>query len=333
MKRVGIVGCGGIAGTHVWVLLQLSDVEITAFADIKIDRAIAFSKEYTDGRAAAFSSIEEMITTTSVDVVHICTPHYLHVPMAIYALRKGICVFCEKPPAINMEQFEELRKEVEQSEARLGFCFQNRYNQTVKEAKSILAEGTIGAVIGVRAFVTWKREADYYETDWKGQLSTEGGGALINQSIHTLDLMLQFLGEPEEVIATVANHHLQGIIEVEDTVEAWMRFKNGKRGCFYASTGYVSDAPVIIELTCERGSITMIDKTLTVRKQGFEPINIEIEEVKGMGKSYWGNGHLTCINDYYEKMESGERFSNDLAGVENTMRTMMIIYDFRKGGN
>lgn len=333
MKRVGIVGCGGIAGTHVWAISQLDNIEITAFADVKKERAIAFSEKYADGNVATYSSIEDMLSTNQVDAIHICTPHYLHVPMAITALRQGVSVFCEKPPAISMKQFEELRTVVDNSKARLGFCFQNRYNQTVKKAEEILAEGRLGEVIGARAFVTWKREADYYRTDWKGQLSTEGGGALINQSIHTLDLMLQFLGEPEMLEAGISNHHLKGVIEVEDTVEAWMRFRDDKRGCFYASTGYASDAPVILELTCEQGSITMIDKTVTVRKHGGEIENLDIEELQGIGKSYWGNGHLTCIRDFYEKWDKEERFPCDLEGVETTMRTMMKIYDFRKGGN
>lgn len=333
MKRVGIVGCGSIAQTHAWALSQLKDVEITAFADVKKERAIDFSKQYAEGKASCYGSLEEMLEDDLVDAVHICTPHYLHVPMAIAALNHGVAAFCEKPPAITMEQFEELRTVVKHPEVPLGFCFQNRYNSTVKKAEEILAEGSLGAVIGARAFVTWKREADYYTTDWKGYLATEGGGALINQSIHTLDLMLLFLGEPEKVAATIANHHLQGIIEVEDTVEAWMKFSDGKRGCFYASTGYATDAPVIIELSCEKGSITIIDKTLTVRKNGCRPVNIELEELPGIGKSYWGNGHLTCIRDFYEKWESGERFPNDLDGVENTMRTMMKIYSYRKDSN
>lgn len=333
MKRVGIVGCGGIAETHVWALLQMSGVEIIAFVDVKLERAVAFSEKYTEGKAATYNSLEELLVTMQVDAVHICTPHYLHVPMAISALKHGVSVFCEKPPAITMEQFEELRTQAEGSKARLGFCFQNRYNQTVKKAKEILEERSLGKLLGARAFVTWKREADYYETDWKGQLKTEGGGALMNQSIHTLDLMLQFLGEPKKIAATLSNHHLQGIIEVEDTVEAWMCFSDGKRGCFYASTGYASDAPVILELTCEQGSITLIDKTITVRKAGCTPTNLEIEETKGKGKSYWGNGHLACIRDFYDKWNGGERFPIDLAGVEQTMQTVMRIYAFRKEGN
>jgi len=332
MKRVGIVGCGGIAGTHAWTVSQIDGIEIIAFADVKKDRAIEFSEKYTAGKAATYSSLEEMLLEAQVDAVHICTPHYLHVPMAITALRQGVSVFCEKPPAISLEQFNDLRAVVENSKAYLGFCFQNRYNQTVRKAKEILTEGSLGPVIGARAFVTWRREADYYRTEWKGRLSTEGGGALINQSIHTLDLMLQFMGEPEEIEATVSNHHLQGVIEVEDTIEAWMNFGDGKRGCFYASTGYACDAPVILELACEQGSITMIDKTVTVRRQGREPEYLEMGEPQGMGKSYWGNGHLACIQDFYEKWDKGECFQCDLAGVEATMRTLMGIYAFRKDG-
>ncbi len=329
MKRVGIIGCGGIAGTHAWALSKMADVELAAFADILPERAQSFSEKYTDGKAAVYSDLTKMLREAGLDVVHICTPHYLHVPMAIEALQAGVSVFSEKPPAINMEQFEQLRHADNTTSAKLGFCFQNRYNQSILKADELLAEGRLGKVVGARAFVTWRREADYYATDWKGVLATEGGGALINQSIHTLDLMLRFLGEPVSVQASISNHHLQGVIEVEDTVDARMTFADGAIGCFYATTGYATDAPVILELTCEKGSLTLVDKTVTVREAGADPVLLTLEEAAGVGKSYWGNGHLTCICDFYEKLDSGERFQNDLQGVENTMKTMMQIYAFR----
>ena len=92
----------------------------------------------------------------------------------------------------------------------------------------MVGERKIGKVVGGRAFVTWRRDETYYAgSPWKGNLATEGGGALINQSIHTLDLLLRYLGLPEQVEASCSNHHLKGIIEVEDTVEAWMAFGDG----------------------------------------------------------------------------------------------------------
>lgn len=385
-----IVGCGNIAETHGWALTQMKNIELVGFADIIPQRAKDFSRKYTDGRAGAFSDLNEMLEVCSPNVLHICTPHYLHVPMAIEALSRNISVFSEKPPAINMQQFKELESildekkrkfekqtdENNQSDASeinsknadnihifpvLGFCFQNRYNKTIEKADEILQSGSLGKITGARAFVTWRRDEDYYKTDWKGKLETEGGGALINQAVHTLDLLLRYLGKPDNVQATVSNHHLKEVIEVEDTVEARMTFPGGARACFYASTGYAADAPVILELQCEKGSITILDQVVTVKwifwdKPAASEINLypdnaakldvsggilinadehkvvksyPVEEPKGMGRDYWGSGHLACISDFYSKMESGERFRNDLEGVRNTMETMMRIYSFR----
>ena len=337
MKRAALVGCGNIAGVHATAIKHLENVELVAFADIIRERAEGFSKKYTDGKAKAYGSLDEMLESEAPDVLHICTPHYLHVPMAIEALKRGVSVFSEKPPAINMEQFACLEKAAEaagNSSARLGFCFQNRYNKTTEKTDEILKSGSMGHVKGARAFVTWRRDEEYYRTDWKGKIETEGGGALINQSIHTLDLLLRYLGRPVDVEATVSNHHLKGIIEVEDTLEAWMSFENGERACFYASTGYVADAPVILELQCEKGSITIIDRDITVRnEQGIREyrnlINNEIS-FDGVGKDYWGKSHYVCIRDFYDKLETGERYENDLDGVKNTMETVMRIYGFRE---
>ncbi|MGN0143101.1 MAG: Gfo/Idh/MocA family protein [Roseburia sp.] len=332
MKRVGIVGCGGIANVHAWALSQTKDVEIAATADCISKRAEKLSMEFTNGKAKVYLSLEEMLKESNLDVLHICTPHNLHVPMAIKGLKSGVAVFCEKPPAISDHQFEELVKVVKDTENRIGFCFQNRYNTSMKKTEEILKSGELGALMGARAFVTWRRDEEYYETDWKGTLDTEGGGVLMNQSIHTLDLMLQLLGEPVMVKASIHNHHLSGKIQVEDTVEAWMSFKDGKRACFYASNGYATDAPVILECTCERGSITLLDQMVLVcGSNGRE--QFACPEPKGIGKSCWGSGHLKCIRDFYEKLETGERFQNDLAGVKNTMETVMKIYGIAKGDN
>lgn len=329
MKRVGIVGCGNIAGTHVWALKQIKNVEIVGFADTIIQRAEHFSDLYTGGKAKIFHNLTDMLKETRLDVLHVCTPHYLHVSMILEAMNDGVSVFSEKPPAIDMEQFRQLREGKKNDDVKLGFCFQNRYNKTITKTDEILMSGRLGKVIGSRAFVTWRRDEDYYKNNWKGKFATEGGGALINQSIHTLDLMLRYLGEPVTVHASVSNHHLQDIIEVEDTVEAWMTFAGGERACFYATTAYVTDAPVIFELQCEHGKITLIDKSVIVNEDGCETEYYVVEETTGVGKNYWGSGHLACIRDFYDKLDCDERFQNDLDGVKTTMETMMKIYNYR----
>lgn len=327
--RVGIIGCGNIAQVHGWVLKQIENVEIVALTDCIIDKAKEMSDKVTDGTAAVYSDYIEMFAREDLDVVHICTPHYLHVPMAIEALNKNISVFMEKPPAITKEEFDELSRCAEKSKARIGFCFQNRYNATIAELDKIVEQKELGEVIGVRGFVTWRRDKNYYSDDWHGTLAKEGGGVLINQSIHTLDLMLRYLGTPKIVAASMQNHHLQGVIEVEDTLEARLEFEGDKTAVFYATTAYSADAPVILELSFEKGRVTLIDQILQIAQNGAETKVVSCEEKSrnGVGKDYWGRGHLACIEDFYQCLKDGMDYKNDVKGVENTLYTTMRIYE------
>ena len=219
--RVGLVGCGGIAQVHGAVLRDLEGVDLAACADIRPERAHAFAETFG---GAPYDSLEAMLDAERLDCLHICTPHYLHTPMARLAAEKGIHVFTEKPPVMDRAQWADFQA-LEHAPVRVGVCFQNRYNASVQLLRRLLDSGRPGKLLGARAFVTWKREAPYYtESGWRGSLATEGGGVLINQSIHTLDLLVRFLGRPRQVEASIANHHLKGVIEVEDTMEAYLNF-------------------------------------------------------------------------------------------------------------
>ena len=250
MKAV-IVGCGNIGAVHAESIRRLEGASLCAAADIRPERAASYAEKYG---CRAYASLEEMLEKERPDVLHICTPHYLHVPMTAYALQRGIHVFCEKPPVISEEQLDALTRAAAEGPGRAGFCFQNRYNPGVLFIRELLASGRLGKVKGARGIVTWNRgEAYYTQSGWRGRLETEGGGALINQSIHTMDLLGVFLGKPVSVEAQTANHHLPGVIEVEDMMEAYIRYADAA-ACFYATTAYTEDAPPLIELSCEKGS-------------------------------------------------------------------------------
>ncbi|WP_097003166.1 Gfo/Idh/MocA family protein [Lacrimispora amygdalina] len=332
MVRVGVIGCGNIGRVHSLVLKELKEVRLCAMADIRIERAQEFCRQYTEGKGHAYESIEEMLEKEELDGVHICTPHYCHVPMAVMALEKGVHVFMEKPPAISRDQFEQLKEASINSSGRLGICFQNRYNETTGKVSELIEEGRIGAIRGGRAFVTWHRDASYYtESGWRGRLDTEGGGALMNQSIHALDLLLHWLGKPVRTEASMRNHHLSGIVEVEDTLEAYMEFTQGKepvRASFYATTAYVNDAPVLIELAGERGFIRVEGDTVTCQEAGdTETFIWRSPKGRVPGKAYWGSGHEACIHDFYDCVNTGKVFRNDLESVRLTFDTMMDIYE------
>lgn len=327
MKRVGIVGCGSIAAVHAAALGAMENISLCAFADCKRERAEEFNRKYCSQKARVYGSLEEMLEKEKLDAVHVCTPHYLHAPMAEELLKKGISAFVEKPAAMKPDEFKRLREAAGCSAGRLGFCFQNRYNGTTCKIDELVKEGSLGEVRGMRAFVTWNRTREYYqESGWRGVWATEGGGALINQSVHTLDLILRWMGKPDAVDASMSNHHLKKVIEVEDTVEAFLEFPGQKRACFYATTAYTADAPVIMELECEKGRIFTEKDRVVVMEHSGAIRTYDCPGGKAFGKSYWGAGHGACIADFYRCLETGESFQNDVESVQNVMETMFAIY-------
>lgn len=339
--KTAIVGCGAIAQVHAACIRELQQnsikqeeskeacrenpcaIEIVGFADCKLDRAEKMASTY-GGRP--YRSLEEMLEQEEIDVLHICTPHYLHVPMAIQALTKHVNVFSEKPPVISYEQLAQLK--AVQTEKQLGFCFQNRYNHSIIKVKEMIAAGETGKILGARGIVTWMRDRAYYEeSDWRGRLATEGGGVLINQSIHTMDL-LQYLidEEPVSIHAVTTNHHLQGIMEEEDTMSAMLQYPD-TRAVFYATSAYTSNPEPLIELECEKMRIRIEGENLTCYLPDGSVEYPKIATQQKHGKSYWGAGHRDCIAAFYHSIWHHQVCPLNLTEVEPTLRLMLGAYE------
>ncbi len=335
--KIGLVGCGVIAALHAEIISEIPGSTLVAVADCDLAKAAAFAEDYSRKFAPAsrpaeavhaYVSLEEMLEEEALDIVHICTPHYLHVPMAVYCLEKGVHVFLEKPPAISREDFAKLEKV--NTDRSLGFCFQNRYNDCVKYVQAALAKEETGKVLGARAFVSWSRGKAYYEASpWRGRLDQEGGGVLINQSIHTLDLLVNFLGVYEWAEASMSNHHLKGQIEVEDTMEAYIQFA-ACPATFYATTAYAVNAPILVELECENVRIRLEGNLVSLTYRDGRREDVDFTEAS-IGKSYYGNGHIRAINDFYASVAEGRPAPIGLADVQETMRLMMDLYDTARG--
>lgn len=326
--RAAIVGCGAIAQVHAKSILELGH-ELVALADINADHLIQFSEKF-GGRT--YSSLEEMLENENVEIVHICTPHDLHVPMAIYALEHGVHVIMEKPPVITGDQLDQLRQAVareneKEEPKKLGVCLQNRYNPSVAAARKLLATDECGKLIAARGYVTWHRGAEYYSQDnWHGTLAHEGGGVLINQTIHTLDLVHSFVGQtPVNVDAVIANHRLKTEIEVEDTVSALINYPDTSVS-FYATNDYVVSNSPLIELNCEKMDLRVEGDAFYCRPKGGFWQHVEVNTLQTLGKSYWGGGHLLCIKDFYESIQEDRHFQLEFSDVEETTRLMLMIY-------
>ncbi|MBQ6702385.1 MAG: Gfo/Idh/MocA family oxidoreductase [Clostridia bacterium] len=327
MFKTAIVGCGAISKTHAEALRSVKNTELVALCDPNTEKVDIRAKEYG---GKVYSSLNDMLDNEKIDVLHICTPHYLHVPMALEALKRGINVLMEKPPAISHDQFAELKKACKTTNAKLGICFQNRYNGAVVEAKRIIEEKKLGKIIGARAIVTWSRSGVYYtESGWRGQIDKEGGGVLINQSIHTLDLMTYIMGAPDKVTAQSSNFHLPGIINEEDSITAYLEYKD-KTAVFFATTANCKDAPVLLEFYCENGSLRLEGNSLKVtysdNTSDFKDYTVRNET----GKACWGTSHTLLIGEFYECLEKTKDFPVTLESTVPSFNTMMAVYDSAK---
>lgn len=328
--KVAVIGCGNVSVMHFNALRDNPDTEIIAVADIKPDRADKKAEEFG---AKAYYDFDELLKNESPDCVHICTPHYLHTPMAIKALSKGINVLLEKPCSVSISEIKELRNAEKASGKQLGICFQNRYNLCVREAKKIIDSGEMGKVKSVRAFVTWERGKSYYSDDWHGTLEKECGGVLINQSIHTMDLVQYLGGNCKKVTAHVSNDHLKGIIEVEDTASALLELENGVTAVFYATLAYAENSEVFIEIALEGGKLRIEgEKLYSIEKEGKLTEITEKPDAVYHGQHYWGSGHSALINDFYYCLKSGDKFEID--AVEGGKAAMIVAacYESSKSG-
>ena len=295
--RAAIIGCNNIYETHAAVLEGLEGVEVTAVCDIREDRAQRAAARFG---CRCYTDAAEVMADPQVDTVHLCVPHYLHAPMTVAALQAGKAVICEKPMATSLDDARAMLAAEQAHPNKLCIIFQNRYNDASEKMKALLDEGRYGKLLAIRGLVDWKRDMQYYSDDWHGRLATEGGGVMMNQAIHTLDLVQWMAGSPvTSVSGQIGNLSLQGKIEVEDTATLRLCFENGLIGLFQASIGYGIDSDVEVEAVCEQGTLLLKKDRLYLNRQG------EMTLIQGplishvAGKDYWGDGHQRQLADVY----------------------------------
>lgn len=331
--RAGIIGCGNIFPMHA-ASIQLTDIaQVVAVSDVKEERAKQAASKYN---CSYYTSYEEMIDKEELDVVHICTPHHLHEPMTIYAANKGLHVLTEKPMSITAEDAERMVNTCKEKGVTLGVIFQNRYNPGSQLIKDALMDGSLGQVLGAKCMVTWNRSDEYYsQSDWKGTWEMEGGGVLIDQAIHTMDLMRWFVGDEIEYVDAQLGNRAHQLIQVEDSVEGVVKFKNGVFAGFYAINYYSYDAPVEIEVHCTKGIAKMVADRATIKYNDGKEVtrdknpNEVIEYGDGV-KYYWGVSHSKQIRDFYYSLQEGTTPYIDGSDALITQKMVAAIYQSGK---
>ncbi len=326
--KVGIIGCGHIFSMHAVSVAKQANASLAAVCDKKEHIAKAAAEKY---KCNYYTDYKEMITQEKPDVVHICTPHYLHPEMVQYAAKQGINILTEKPMAIHIEDAYAMQKAAHDNNIILQVSFQNRYNPGSILIKNTLETGELGNILSARLLVTWDRSDAYYsESDWKGTWEQEGGGVIIDQAIHTLDLMNWFISSKIDYVEAAINRRAHDFIKVEDCAEGVIGYTNGVKASFYAMNYYSYDAPVEIELHCEKGIVKLAGERAVItfydNRQYIADRNPNETFDYGKVKQYWGVSHGKEIEDLYRCLETGKIPRNTVDEVISTQELICAIY-------
>jgi UDP-N-acetyl-2-amino-2-deoxyglucuronate dehydrogenase len=266
MTTYAIVGAAGIiAPTHCAAILQTGGT-LVGLLDLP-SRKAELEARAAQFACPAYTDLQTMLAEAKPDVVSVCVPHPLHPAIAIACLEAGCHVLCEKPLAVDMLAANSMIAAAERTGKVLAVSFQHRLRPAVAYMKQFISEGLLGALVRVLVTEPWLRTHAYYRSAaWRGKWATEGGGVLMNQAPHTLDLLCYLVGLPKSVWG-IAQRRYQPI-ECEDTVQAMLTYHNGAPGYFATSTAEAGGERRI-EIVGEAASLTLVGDLLTVQK--FNP--------------------------------------------------------------
>lgn len=325
VKRAALIGCGDVATVHFESIDAIDDIELVAVCDTA-PKQLAAAVERTGAKGYA-STAELLADKANFDVVHVTTPHCEHADPVVACLEAGVNVIQEKPLAHTLEDGRRIMAAAEKSSAKIGVCLQNRYNVSSQQMRRVLDEGTLGEITGGYAHVIWTRSAQYYQNrPWRGTWAGSGGGVLINQALHTLDLVQWLLGPVEKVKGRAQTLKFDDVIEVEDTAEAMFTHESGVRSGFFATLTSPIDHPVRLEIVGTKAR-AVIDDGLTVYDLDGQVLEEHTErKAKSAGRTYWGVSHELFIRDFYEKLDDPEPFWISPAESFKSLQVLKEIY-------
>ena len=335
----GIIGTGAVAAAHAMAITNSNFADLVAVYDVVPERAKEFAAKYN---AVAAETFEEFLAMPGLEAVTVATPSGFHHDPVVAAANAGKHILCEKPLDITLEKIDDMIKVCKESNVLLAAIFQSRFKGAVVAIRKALDEGRFGKVVSVSAKQLWFRDTSYYTSaSWRGTWAVDGGGALMNQGSHTVDLLLYLGGEVKKVSAHTAN--ILHDIEVEDSAFACMDFVCGASGTLEVSTACQPGYPVTIEITGTKGSAIM--KADTLARWCFTEDRPEDEEIRrkfAEGSSTSGgasaamdfdyHGHMAHVDNLARAIRNGEELI--LSGKDGRLAVEFIqaVYESSRTG-
>lgn len=328
--KIGVVGCGNIFPMHAESLVNTPGAELSAVCDIKPHRGRIAAEKYG---CRCYTDYKQMLQKEHLDAVHILTPHYLHPPMAIQALNKRINVLTEKPISIDPKDARSMIKAARQNKVKLGVISQNRYNPGSQLVKKAISTGRLGKIKAAKLVLTYHKPDSYYMgSDWKGRLKSEGGGVLIDQAIHFIDVLRWLVDDKVDFVEANTARRMHELIEVEDLAEGIIKFKKGTYICFYLINFYSFDADPEIEMDCENARVRIVKDSARIGFYSGKVLEAKpkpqeyIDYGKGK-KDYWGYCHWIQIKEFYQALRVGRE--PEVNGQEG-LKTQELVWNIYK---
>lgn len=321
--RFALIGCGNIAGRHAAQMSRTG--RLAAVCDTAISNAKLIGNQYN---AEVYDSLDQLLAHSRPDVAVICTPNGLHAKHSIRALEAGCHVLCEKPMATRYKDALAMIEAARRHNRKLWVVKQNRFNPPVLLVKELLDKKKLGRIFQFQLNCFWNRPASYYDSDWKGTLSLDGG-TLFTQFSHFIDLLYWFLGDLDQATGIRRNSHHQGVIEFEDEGSALLTLRNGVMGTIqYSINAFARNMEGSITLLGEKGTVKIGGQYLnTIEYFEVENESKPILDKAGSANQYgfyqgsMSNHHLV----YDELISALEKNPNSLVEAEEAIQSVKMI--------
>ncbi len=339
MEKYGfaILGTGMIAGFHARAIKAMPDARLVAVCSRTPERAAAFAAEFG---CAAYCDLQAMLALPQVDVLVVATPSGAHLEPVVAAARAGKHVLCEKPLETTLERIDAMIAAHNQAETLLGCTFQIRYTPALQHIRTALREERFGTLTHAGVYVPWWRSREYYRgSSWHGTQVLDGGGALMNQAIHMIDLMCELMPPVLSVSGMVATVGHPGI-ETEDVATASLRFAGGALGTIYGSTAQWPGYAKRLEICGTGGTVVFVDDRLEV----FDFVDQRAADATVVTPAKGGvigasnpagmshDLHLACFTDFIKALESGRPFQIDGHSARRSVAVIQAIYESSRSG-
>jgi predicted dehydrogenase len=330
--RFGIIGSGLIADFHARALGSVRNARLVGVSGAVIEQTTDFARKYN---IKAYSSTAELLASGEIDAVSICTPSGTHAEIAATALEAGKHVVIEKPMALTVADCDRVIEAEKKSGRVCTVVSQLRYSDSSAKVREAIAENRLGRLINCGVYMKFHRSPEYYSaSSWRGTFKMDGGGALMNQGIHGVDLMLYFMGKVKTIRAVVKT--LYHNIETEDTVVALLEFGNGALGVVEATTAVLPGYPRRFEICGTAGSIILEEDMISRWDIPGETIGVGMS---AGGTSYdrpdsiTVDGHIRQLNDFMSVITGGGECRVRTSDGREAVRLINAVYESARTGN